>query len=67
VKAIAEGIIEKLSSHGIHLGHKEGYEESRWILLDYGDVIVHIFYSEIRSFYGLERLWGDAPQVVFKP
>jgi len=43
--------------------HIEGLEEGGWILLDYIDVIVHIFSKEAREFYGLERLWGDAPQV----
>ena len=43
--------------------HIEGYEIGHWILLDYIDVIVHIFSAEAREFYGLERLWGDAPQL----
>jgi ribosome-associated protein len=55
-----------MSNDGIRCAHKEGYEEALWILLDYSDVIVHIFCAETRSFYGLERLWGDAPQVAFK-
>jgi ribosome-associated protein len=45
--------------------HVEGYEAGTWILLDYVDVIVHLFIDETRQFYGLERLWGDAPQVKF--
>jgi ribosome-associated protein len=44
-------------------GHIEGYEQGHWILIDYFDVIVHIFLKETRDFYGLERLWGDAPQI----
>jgi ribosome-associated protein len=43
--------------------HVEGYEMGQWILIDYFDVIVHIFSQEAREFYGLERLWGDAPQL----
>lgn len=43
--------------------HIEGYEVANWILLDYWDVLVHIFLSEVREFYGLERLWGDAPRI----
>lgn len=43
--------------------HIEGYEVANWILLDYWDVVVHIFLLEVREFYGLERLWGDAPRV----
>lgn len=46
--------------------HVEGYQMGYWILLDYGDVVVHVFREEDRNFYGLERLWGDAPQVDFE-
>jgi ribosome-associated protein len=45
----------------------EGYEESRWILLDYGDVVVHLFEPETRTFYALEELWGQAKRVPFEP
>ncbi|MEN6406412.1 MAG: ribosome silencing factor [Thermoguttaceae bacterium] len=45
----------------------EGYEESRWILLDYGDVVVHLFEPEMRSYYALEDLWGHAKRVSRKP
>ncbi|MCK4453181.1 ribosome silencing factor [candidate division WOR-3 bacterium] len=45
--------------------HIEGFEEGKWVLLDFIDVIVHIFSEETREFYGLERLWGDAPQVDY--
>jgi len=45
--------------------HVEGYQLGTWILLDYGDVVIHIFREAERSFYGLERLWGDAPTVEF--
>lgn len=60
-KAIADHIIESLTKKGVKVWHNEGYEASRWILLDYVDVVVHIFLKETREFYGLERLWGDAP------
>jgi len=43
--------------------HVEGYENSSWVLLDYGDVVVHVFRDQERAFYGLERLWGDAPRL----
>jgi ribosome-associated protein len=42
----------------------EGYKNGRWVLMDYGDFVVHIFDQETRSFYGLERLWADAPDVT---
>ncbi len=45
----------------------EGYEESRWILLDYGDVVIHLFEPETRAYYALEELWGQAKQVPFEP
>ncbi len=57
-KTIAEYLIEFQKPN-----HNEGLEEGNWVLLDYIDVIVHIFSKEAREFYGLERLWGDAPQV----
>jgi ribosome-associated protein len=60
-KAIADNIEEKLEEEGIRPLHKEGYGEGRWILLDYGSCVVHIFVEEERQFYNLERLWGDAP------
>jgi ribosome-associated protein len=45
----------------------EGYQESRWILLDYGDVVIHLFDDETRKYYGLEDLWGQAKRVPFEP
>ena len=66
VKAIADNIIKKLSEKKEKLWHIEGQGESLWVLLDYGDVVVHIFYEETRRFYCLERLWGDVPQERFK-
>ena len=45
----------------------EGYEESRWILLDYGDVVIHLFEPETRAYYALEDLWGHAERVPFEP
>lgn len=46
--------------------HVEGYQIGYWALLDYGDVVVHVFREDERNFYGLERLWGDAPEVEFE-
>lgn len=61
VRAIAETIIEKLKQEDIRVWNVEGFETGRWILLDFVDVVVHVFLQEAREFYGLERLWGDAP------
>lgn len=63
IGAIADGIGHALAQHGIRPSHIEGGAESTWVLMDYGDVIVHIFDEQTRSFYGLERLWGDAKRV----
>ena len=60
VKAIADHIIRQSRNDGIKIYHKEGFDSLRWVLLDYVDVIVHIFRGETREFYGLEKLWADA-------
>lgn len=64
-QAIARELEEQLSAAGERMHHKEGQENASWILLDYVDVVVHIFLGDVRSYYGLERLWGDVPQVRF--
>lgn len=63
VKAIADEIEEKLYEQGCKLIHSEGYQTARWVLLDFGDLIVHIFHKEDREFYQLERVWVDAKQI----
>jgi ribosome-associated protein len=63
VKAIADEIEHKISEQGIELHHKEGHQNARWILLDFGSVIAHVFFTEDREFYDLERLWADAVSV----
>jgi len=60
VKAIADAVVEGMEEEGVRVWHTEGYEYLNWVLLDYVDVVVHIFRKETRQFYGLERLWGDA-------
>jgi ribosome-associated protein len=65
VQAIAKGVRDKLAKMDYHPKAMEGYDEARWILLDYGDVVVHVFRQEEREFYNLERVWGDAPQLSF--
>ena len=63
--AIADNILEKLKKEmGVKPLLVEGTSPGRWILLDYGDFIIHIFIEDVRRFYGLERLWGDAPNVT---
>ena len=57
VDAIADAVIEKMEDLGIEPSHRQGQREARWIVLDFGDVIVHIFRREERDYYGLERLW----------
>ena len=66
VRAIADNVLRKLKEKGEKVWHREGEREALWILLDYGDVVGHIFLDETRRFYDLERLWGDAPQTSFK-
>jgi ribosome-associated protein len=60
VKAISDEIDKSLRDEGIKCWHKEGYQALRWVLLDYVDVVVHIFKKDVRDYYSLERLWGDA-------
>jgi ribosome-associated protein len=61
VKAISDAIVEGLKEQNIKAWHVEGYSALKWVLLDYVDVVVHIFDREVRDFYRLEHLWGDAP------
>ncbi len=60
---IADEIEKELKTLSIKKYGIEGYQEAKWILIDYGDVIVHLFDKEMRSYYDLELLWGDAPKV----
>lgn len=60
VQAVAENIQEKLEEKGTPALRREGFREGGWVLLDYGDVVVHVFQEAERQFYNLERLWGDA-------
>ncbi len=63
--AVADAIEERLRvDHGVKPLTTEGRSTSRWILIDYGDFVVHVFTEECRKFYSLERLWGDAPNVA---
>ena len=63
VQAIADSIQEKMKGHKILPIGIEGYSEGKWILMDYDDVIIHVFYEPIRELYDLEKLWHDAKKV----
>jgi ribosome-associated protein len=66
VSAIADNIIEKMQDVGRSPFRKQGMENNFWIILDYGDIVAHIFLTEYRNFYRLEDLWADAPHKEFK-
>lgn len=64
VQAIADAVQERLRENKSRPLHVEGYNRGQWVLLDYGDLVVHVFQEEPRRYYALERLWGDAPEVT---
>jgi ribosome-associated protein len=64
VQAIANAVEERLRANKVRPLHIEGFNRAQWVLLDYGDLVVHVFLEEPRRFYALERLWGDAPDVT---
>lgn len=63
VTAIAEFIRTDLKKQGVSLLSVEGLQEGHWVLMDYGDVVIHVFYDDVRRFYDLEGLWSDAPRI----
>ncbi|MER1998676.1 MAG: ribosome silencing factor [Lysinibacillus sp.] len=63
VQAIAREIEDKVTEAGYTVKSIEGMDSARWVLVDCGDVVAHIFHKDERGFYNLERLWGDAPQL----
>ena len=63
VQTIAEAILEKLEEHGTRPLHAEGETVAQWILIDYGDLVVHVFEQSAREYYDLERLWRDAEKI----
>jgi len=65
IQTIADAIDEELGKQGVNLLHREGVAYAGWLLFDFGDVIVHIFGSQEREYYRLERLWSDAKTVVY--
>ncbi|HEY0706971.1 MAG TPA: ribosome silencing factor, partial [Polyangia bacterium] len=66
VEAIAEGIVAALKAMDFRLVGREGSGNGRWTLLDFGDVVVHVFYHPVREFYDIESLWIDAPRLKLK-
>ena len=67
IQAISDEVEERLEKVGQRPSHIEGYREADWVLLDYVDFVVHVFHPSLRSFYQLERLWGDAPALAVSP
>ena len=64
VNALVDNVEEKMHEAGFTLKQREGYGAETWVLLDYGDVIIHVFDRENRSFYNLERIWSDGMEVA---
>ncbi len=62
-QALSDAVEERLRDYGRKPLRREGVAEAEWVLLDYGDFVVHVFQASPRDYYGLERLWGDAPRV----
>jgi ribosome-associated protein len=63
LKAMADSVDEALYKAGFKLNHSEGMQTKSWLLLDFGEIVVHLFSKEDRDFYNLERIWGDAKEV----
>ncbi|MGO1539046.1 MAG: ribosome silencing factor [Leucobacter sp.] len=63
VQSISDAVEDALNSAGVHTIHREGREGGRWVLLDFGDLIVHVFHEEERDYYQFERLWSDCPVI----
>lgn len=65
VQALVDNVEEELHKAGYSLKQREGYSNENWVLLDFGDIIVHIFDRENRLFYDLERIWRDGKEIAF--
>lgn len=63
VQAIAREVKDQALQNGNNVKRLEGFDEARWVLVDLGDVVVHVFHREERGYYNLEKLWGDAPSL----
>ena len=64
VKAIADEVDKRMRDEGVRSWHTEGYRSLNWVLIDFVDIVVHVFKKDSREYYSLEKLWGDAPVVV---
>ena len=64
VQSIADAVLDKMREEKVRPLHVEGYNRGQWVLIDFGDFVVHVFQEDPRRFYALERLWGDAPDVT---
>lgn len=64
VQAMSDELEEKMELAGYKMHHKEGFRNGRWVLLDFGNIIIHLFHDEERKFYNLERLWVDAKSIL---
>lgn len=65
VGAIVDAVSENLAKHGVKAVRREGERDGRWVLLDFGDLVVHVQHAEERVFYALDKLWGDCPTIPF--
>ena len=64
MQALSENVEEQMEKKGFQIKQKEGYQSASWILLDYGDIIIHLFDREMRLFYDLERIWRDGESIT---
>lgn len=67
VRGVAQQVMDALQEQGVRAASVEGLTQGRWVLLDYVDFVVHVFHPSLRTFYQLERLWGDAPALAASP
>ena len=67
VRGLADGVVQAMDKAGLPPHHVEGVQTGRWVLLDFVDLVVHVFHPETRAFYQLERLWQDAPMLLSEP
>lgn len=64
VRSVAQNVVEAMARSGVQAHHIEGAEQGRWVLVDFVDFVIHVFHPTMRSYYQIERLWGDAPTVA---